>query len=220
MVSNLSFVHAMERTHFLAYQLGVPSDEFVEAAAPLAELEKDTAKAGLVLQALGRDGNPAYDLHMAVLSDRAHDNATRDQILARVRQKAAQYHAKQTRQSYANCADLAGLIVDDLAKGGKGEIDVAAAERLNPPQPFEDNDKSREASKSTAAFSYLLGCYLDLHGKPQLAVRCWRRCLEETEFIAEFHRTLAAAELLPRGIGLEAENPRGEKDAEKPKPAP
>ncbi len=183
-------------------------------------LEKDAAKAGLVLQALARDGNPAYDLHVAVLSDQAHDNATRDKILARVRQKAAQYHAKNTRQSYANFAALAGLIVDDLAKGGKGEIDVAAAERLNPPQPFEDNDKSREAGKSSVAFSYLLGCYLDQHGKPQLAVRCWKRCLEETEFIAEFHRTLAAAELLAHGIRLEAEKPRGEKDEEKPKPTP
>jgi hypothetical protein len=183
-------------------------------------LEKDAAKAGLVLENFARDGNPLYELHVAVLSDQAHDNATRDRILARVRQKAAQYYSKSTRQSYANLAALAGLIVDDLAKGGKGEIDVAAAERLNPPQPFEDNDKSRAEGKSTTAFSYLLGCYLDLHGKPELAVGCWKRCLEETEYIAEFHRTLAAAELLARGIRLEAEKPRGEKDVEKPNPTP
>ena len=62
------------------------------------------------------------------------------------------------------------------------------------------------------AFAYLLGRYLDLHGKPELAVRCWKRCLAETDFIADFHRTLAAAELLARGIPLEAEESQPESE--------
>ncbi len=183
-------------------------------------LEKDAVRVKNILAAIARDGNPVFDMHLAILADQEHDTATRDKILARVKQTAAQFHGKRTRQSYANCAALAALIIDDLAQGGKGEIDVAAAERLNPPQPFEDIDKSREVSKLPVAFSYLLGRYLDLHGKPDLAVRCWKRCLEETEFIAEFQRTLAAAELLARGIPLDAEAPHGEKGPEKLKATP
>ena len=38
MVSNLSFVHVWRRTCFLHHQLGVPTDEFVKAAAPLVEV--------------------------------------------------------------------------------------------------------------------------------------------------------------------------------------
>ena len=88
-------------------------------------------------------------------------------------------------------------MVDDLAKGGKGEIDVAAAERLYPPQPFVDEDScsGRNNIRPEVACPYLLGRYLDLHGKPELAVRCWKRCLAQTEFVADFHRTLAAVEL-------------------------
>jgi hypothetical protein len=184
-------------------------------------LEKDPARARMRLEFYAKDGNPVCDLHVALLADQAHDNATRDKILDRVKQKAAQYRLPGSRRSYASLAALAGLMADDLAKGGKGEIDLAAAERLSPPQPFTDDDPCRmPESKPVVAFAYLLGRYLDLHGKPELAVRCWQRCLAETDAAADLHRTLAAAELLGRGIKLEAEEPRPEEGAAKPKSPP
>ena len=183
-------------------------------------LEKEPVKVQLILKLYARDGDPVYDLHLALLADEAHDNATRDKILDRVKQKAATFRAAGSQRSYASLAALAGLIADDLAKGGKGQIDLAAAQRLSPPQPFEDNDPcSSQGSMPAVAFSYLLGRYLDLHGKPELAVRCWKRCLAETDFVADFQRTLAAAELLSRKIPLESDESPPEEAAGKPKSA-
>jgi len=184
-------------------------------------LEKDLAKAKLVLQHRAGDGNPVYDLHLALLADQAHDNKNRDKILDRVKQKAANYQWAGSRQSYASLAALAGLIAGDLAKGGKGEIDLAAAERLSPPEPFEDDDvRPIPESKPAVAFAYLLGRYLDQHGKPELAQRCWKRCLAETDFVSDFNRTLAAAELLSRGIQVESEKSRPHEAEGQPKSPP
>ena len=54
-------------------------------------LEKDPDKVHTVFEHLARDGNPVCDLHLALLADQAHDKSTRDKILDRVKQKAAQY---------------------------------------------------------------------------------------------------------------------------------
>jgi hypothetical protein len=190
-------------------------------AAAYYLLEKEPVKAKSVLRHQSRDGNPVYDLHLALFADQAHDNATRDTILARVKQNAAQYRWTGSRRSYASLGALAGLIADDLAKGGKGEIDLAAAERLSPPEPFEDDDvRPIPESKPAVAFAYLLGRYLDQHGKPELAQRCWKRCLAETDFVSDFNRTLAAAELLSRGIQVESEKSRPHEAEGQPKSPP
>jgi hypothetical protein len=49
-------------------------------------------------------------------------------------------------------------------------------------------------------FHYFLARYLDLHGKPQQAVECWKKCMAETEFMGDFHRTLAGAELCAHDV--------------------
>ena len=74
----------------------------------------------------------------------------------------------------------------------------------------------RGRHKPTVAFAYLLGRYLDLHGKPELAVALLETCLAETEFVADFHRTLAAAELLSRKIRSKPRS-RPQEGREKPK---
>jgi hypothetical protein len=112
-------------------------------------------------------------------------------------------------------------MADDLAKGGKGEIDLAVAQKLYPPRPFVDEGGCCPGdSRPEVACPYLLGRYLDLHGKPELAVRCWNQCLAQVEFVADFNRTLAAVELRARGIPLDSAEPPPEKDAERPKSEP
>ncbi|MGD0898121.1 MAG: hypothetical protein ABR915_09825 [Thermoguttaceae bacterium] len=180
-------------------------------------LEKDLVRTQAVLKHHAHTGHPAVDLHLAIVADQVHDNRGRDQALARVKSNAASYKWPGGRENYAPLAALAGLIADDLAKGGKGAIDLAAAERLNPPQPFEAGAACDSEIRVAITFPYLLGRYLDLHGKPELAVRCWKQCLAQTQFIAEPYRTLAAAELLSRKIRLEPDESRPEEPAGKPK---
>jgi hypothetical protein len=153
-----------------------------------------------VLRLLCGYGDPIYHLHLAVVVDQMHDAKERDQALAGVQSKAKAYKQNSGGESYAPLGALAGLIADDLAKGGKGEIDLAAAERLSPPQSFHDGQACELAPRPGIAFYYFLGHYLDLHGKPQPALRCWKRCLGETQVIADGYRTLAAAELLAHGV--------------------
>jgi hypothetical protein len=80
-------------------------------------LEKDLAKANLLLQFYAHDGDPVYDMHAAILADQLHQNPTRDKILDRVKKHASQHRRAGSRQSDASLAALAGLIADDLAKG-------------------------------------------------------------------------------------------------------
>jgi tetratricopeptide (TPR) repeat protein len=184
-------------------------------------LEKDPARAKQLLRHLAADGNPVYDMHLALLADQAHDASTRDRILDRVQRKGSAYKPRQPiRRTYANLAALAGLIAGDLAKGGKGPIDQAAAERLSPPAPFDADQGCCRGDEPAAALSYLLGRYLDQHGKPELAVCCWKHCLAQTDAMSDLHRTLAAAELLARGVRLPSEESHVEKDAETPKSQP
>ncbi len=169
-------------------------------------LEKEPANAKQLLQQLAADGDPVYDMYLALLADQAHDASTRDKILDRVKRNGAAYAPQQpSRQTYANMAALAGVIAADLAKGGKGEIDLAAAERLSPPGPFDLDEACCRGDEPAIAFPYLLGRYLDQRGKPELAVRCWEHCLAQTDVMSDPHRTLAAAELLARAPGFLAE---------------
>ena len=101
-------------------------------------LEKNMVKAQWSLNFLLRQGNPIHALHMAILSDETHDNKVRDSILAIFKRAGENYSDGVTRQNYAPLTALAGLIADDLAKGGKGNIDLDAAWRLNPEPPFVD----------------------------------------------------------------------------------
>jgi hypothetical protein len=182
-------------------------------------LENDVPKRDTLLKYLVAGGNPVFEFHMAMLADGAHNNAARDESLNRVKQKAPHFRAKGSRQSFAALGALAGLIVDDLAKGGKGEIDVDAALKLNPPQPFENatSGDGTPAAKPVVAFYYLLGRYLDLHGKPDAAVRCWKQCMGQTQMMADFNRTLAGAELTKHGVKPEDYKSLLEKGEEKAK---
>ena len=87
---------------------------------------------------------------------------------------------------------LAALLADDLAKGGKGQIDLDAAQR----------QCSSAGAADQINYNYFLAKYLSLHGKADEAVRYWTRCmtcLGEAMNMRLFSRTLAGAELLQRG---------------------
>jgi len=154
-----------------------------------------------------------FELHLALIADQQHDNAARDKYLASVAKSSGDDTRLQGEKPATRLAALAKLFVADLAKGGKGDIGVDAAERLNSLPPFDGSlHCSNRQSPPVAAFWYLLGHYLDMHGKPDLAVVCWKHCLDDTERMGDFHRTLAAVELFKRKITYEPATLRPEKE--------
>ncbi len=80
-------------------------------------------------------------------------------------------------------------MAEDLKKGGKGEIDLSAADKL----------VAAAAEVERCNIRYFLGQYLAQHGKADQAVQYWKKCMACTS-LTQFSRTLAGAELLDRGV--------------------
>ena len=80
----------------------------------------------------------------------------------------------------------------DLARGGKGEIDVPAAEKA----------ASTGIANEQIRVWQILAKYLDFHGRPEQATRLWKKCIATARFRA-FPWTIAAFKLLRHGVRLE-----------------
>jgi hypothetical protein len=112
-------------------------------------------------------------LALATLADRLKDAARRDAALKQVIEDAAKPPPKElsaVAAAYGEypskpLAALAELMVKDLADGGKGQIDLAAADAL----------AARAPNNEKPVFYYHLACYLDRHGKPDKAVSYWKK---------------------------------------------
>jgi hypothetical protein len=79
-------------------------------------------------------------------------------------------------------------MLDDLAAGGKGNIDIATYERIV--KPFQQFTAGK--------YHWCFGKYLQLHGQEEKAVHYWKRCLQCRK-LNGWQRTLAGAELVARG---------------------
>lgn len=140
----------------------------------------------------------SYDIvWSALIADLAGDVKRRDAALERVKTLAAEPNRKnQDGNADANdntlFADegvhvLADLIINDLKKGGKGQIDLNAADKLTASYDLWFR----------SWFYYYLGQYLDIHGRRSDADRCMKQCMSSSE--QGFHRILASAMLVEHG---------------------
>jgi len=189
-------------------------------------LEKEPRKArDTYLRPFEATGTLIYGLEVVLLSDQLHDNTARDAALVRIKKDAASRQAgagskNKVAPSGAKAAAapptkpvglndcltrLAQWMADDLANGGKGRIDLAAADRLCaaaavPWRPTGACDQPDPQRNPQLPFNYFLGCYLDLHGRPKQAVECWKKCMVQTELMRDQYRTLAGAELCDHGV--------------------
>jgi hypothetical protein len=129
-------------------------------------------------------------MQCASMADRLGERARRDKWLGKVvEQKAATEHPYDQRPHREELIELARLFIADLAAGGKSIFDFEKVHALR--------DKAAERDRCT--FNYFLGCYLDDHGKPELAVDYWKLCMGNPE-LGLGTRTLAGAELVRRKI--------------------
>jgi len=181
-------------------------------------LEKQPEKAQQIFAGYFTQNNPVFGLHVALLADELKNTRRRDEILARLSEQRNRYRPASGGMAYVHLASLARMLANDLAKGGKGDVDLAEADRVNQAYPLPDESPSpcdlerNDPRNPRIAFNYFLGRYLDLHGKPKEAIVSWKKCVAETEFMFDLHRSLAGAELTARGIA-----PELYKAAKKPK---
>jgi tetratricopeptide (TPR) repeat protein len=162
-------------------------------------LEKEPEKALAELKHFMATNSVPYDvLWAAVTADLLKDGKKRDALLQQAKALGDKLNNAK-RADKANPADestladngagaLADLILKDLAQGGKGQIDLEAADKL----------ADSLVPWYHAWFHYLLGQYLDVHGRHESADRCWKQCMSWPR--SGIHRTLAGAMLLEHGV--------------------
>jgi hypothetical protein len=165
----------------------------------LAEMEKVPSK------------NPDVNdvIWLAMIADETEDVKKRDAALNRARMLAA---AKGDGLTHApnGVSYLVNLLANDLAQGGKGQIDAAAADKF--------------AAQLTALdrfyLQWALAQYLDQHGQSKAADHFGKQCMGFPRIEAR-GRTLAGAALLAHGIKPSDYRALLQPDAaetEKPKP--
>ena len=156
--------------------------------------------------------NPFQGLHLALLEDRMKDAAKRDAALLQVRNEGPGYRREATGRPRKELISLAELFMQDLAHGGKGEIDLDAAAKV----------RATADGTEQMNFNYFLASYLDLHGKTDKAIQYWKRCMACTGPMHNFNRTLAGAALVEHGLKPEdyAEIFRETNDTPQPKHRP
>ena len=134
--------------------------------------------------------NDPYDgLRVAVVADQMKDAKRRDAMLLRIKEKGPEFIASSTGKPRTELLSLVQWMIDGLAKGGKGDIDLAAADKVG---------AAVEVDLQRMNYYYYLGKYLDLHGKPERAIHYWKLCLTHTG-MDDLCRNLAGVELLQRG---------------------
>jgi tetratricopeptide (TPR) repeat protein len=135
-------------------------------------------------QAIAKNPYPSDVLWLALIADHSKDLHSRELAFNRVNSLGT------AARGQANAAPdwgkaLGDLIVKDLAEGGKGKIDLAAADKLG----------ASLAGHQRSWLQYLLAQYLSQHGQPDAAHRYAKQCMAWTD-MRNHQRTLAGVILL------------------------
>jgi tetratricopeptide (TPR) repeat protein len=183
----------LESARELARKAIESPDEDPIAAAAYWCLENQPAKALPPGEKALANRNDPYDgLFVALLADELKENQRRDAALQQVVTKGPGYRGGPRNEPRPELVALGTLMAGDLARGGKGEIDVPAAEKA----------ASKGNADEQMRVWQVLAKYLDLHGHPEQAIRLWKKCIATARFRA-FPYTVAAFELLRHGVRLD-----------------
>jgi len=160
-------------------------------AAGFYILERQPHKALAIYgQSFARHADPFFGLWVVLLADEVKDAKARDAALARIRTGGPSVVRKDLGRVRKELIQVAAWIEGDLARGGKGEIDLTAV------------DKFRAASGNpgeVAYFDLFLARYLQSRGKRDAAIRYWKERIACTD-VLHFVRTVAGAALCDLGM--------------------
>ena len=132
---------------------------------------------------------PWHGLHAMLIAAELNDVGRRDEALERLLFLRSRRAREQPGEPPHRLLELASLLERDLRDGGTGAIDPAHLAKL-----FRKTDVAHWGD-----MHYFTGKYLELHGKPELAVEYWKKCMAHYA-ITSLNRTLAGAELVRHGV--------------------
>ena len=142
--------------------------------------------------------DPVYGLPLALAYDRGNEREKCLATLRRVKAEGYKYTRTHADKPLVELIDLAVLLADDLGRGGKGDLDLMAVERLRASAVIADK----------VNIDYYVGKYFDLHGRSERAIAYWKRCLPYV-WATDDARTSAAMELRQHGIPVDDYQPIG-----------
>jgi tetratricopeptide (TPR) repeat protein len=154
-----------------------------------------------------QSGNPYTAILAALLHDEMKNPEKQTRVLQQILAGGPENGKNRLKTPPPEAMALAGLMAKDLEGGGRGEIDLDAADKL-----VADVENGRKG-----CFYYMLGKYLSLHGKKDQAVACWKKSMEclDRPLIDIFIDTLAAVALREQGIDPDKEAPPAKPDEKK-----
>jgi tetratricopeptide (TPR) repeat protein len=138
---------------------------------------------------LGKNLNADDAVWMALIADQLKDAKKRDTALNRARVLAGGGDS-DTETPPNGVIALVNLVTKDLAQGGEGKIDPAAADKIS---------RSLASGRDRFCFHFAMAHYCRLHGRPEDADRYAKRCMGWTTIDAPY-RTLAGAILVDHGV--------------------
>ena len=190
-------------------------NRFPKDAALFYMLDKQPDKATKVLsQYFQKTHSLEYGIQLALLQDELGYAKVRDETLAALITFKRKPGGIYNQEAIDGLVGLAKMIDADLKAGGKGELDLAAADRTWELMTKSHDDPPSVHDNLPTVYYYLLGRYLSLHGKADEAVKYWKKCLADTEVFNVWSRSLAGAALCDRGIKPESYKELWEKPQE------
>jgi hypothetical protein len=132
--------------------------------------------------------NPSPGMLAALLADQLKDDKARDRLLSEVVADGPKFKLP-TGKPRAELLQFAQWMIDDLAKGGKGDLDLVAIDKL-----LAETDENERLIGE-----HLLGRYLSLHGKRDQAIAYWKRAMGSA-MLTNFHRTMSGNWLHELGV--------------------
>lgn len=153
----------------------------------LKTIGNDEAARANLEEAFDAQPTPLLGLHLAMLLEETKQNDERDAVLAKM---APAPEGEAPKPPRVGVAALVDVIRQDLAAGGKAAFEVQEVLKL----------KTGAPATEFAAFDYLLGKYLQQHGKAAVAKQVWLERMTKNQ-MNDIHRTFCGVALLAVGVG-------------------
>ena len=135
--------------------------------------------------------NPSPGILAALLADELKDDKARDRLLGEVVTDGPKFKLPSGKPR-AELLQFAQWMIDDLAKGGKAELDLGAIDKL-----LTETDENEQLIAE-----HLVGRYLSLHGKRDQAIAYWKRAMGSAT-LTHWHRTMSGNLLHELGVTAE-----------------
>ncbi len=143
----------------------------------------------LVYESFIETDAPWHGLHALLLACERGDEDKQKEMFEKLGRLRTRRAAEQPDEPPHQLLELAAIFERDVQDGGTGALDPDELAKVF----------CYSCMATWADVHYFTGKYLDLHGRPELAVEYWKKCM--AHYVKDsLSRTLAGSELVQRGI--------------------